>query len=54
MKKILFLSLLLIPFISWGQYRWTEAVVTLNNGKTLTGEAKIPLNGAGFTFGLKN
>jgi len=48
MKKALFIALLFCATTMFAQYSWTPAVVTLNTGETLEGEAKLVKKGYGF------
>ncbi len=54
MKKILLIfTLLLFTNISFAQYSWTKAEVTLKNGTVLVGEAFISMTSAGINIGSK-
>ena len=47
MRNIILIVSLLVSNLIYAQYGWTPAVVSLNNGKTLTGEASIPMQNSG-------
>lgn len=51
-KKIALLFIFLTSINSlFAQYNWSNAELHLKNGKVLTGEAKIPMKGAGMNLG---
>jgi hypothetical protein len=52
LKKLIFASLFLVFCVnfSFSQYEWTNAEVYLKDGEILTGEAKIPMMGAGMNL----
>ncbi|WP_157111655.1 hypothetical protein [Nonlabens spongiae] len=48
MKKLLVFTFLIIGITANAQYKFTKAVLTLNDGKTLEGEARLIRKGYGF------
>ena len=50
MKPIIFSILFCISLIANAQYSWTDAVLTLENGKVKTGQVKLPLEGNNMSF----
>lgn len=48
MKSIIFTLTMLLGFFASAQYSWTEATISLHDGTTLNGEARLLKKGSGF------
>jgi len=48
MKKNLFILLMFVGLTASAQFSWTKAVVSLNDGSTMEGEARLIRKGSGF------